>query len=125
PGDEAERLADQILSNPDTAINTLAREELGLDPAALGSPWTAALSSFVSFAIGAAIPVVPFFILNGPTIVIASAGLCGLALFAVGGLIAVFTGRSVVYSGFRMLGIGALAAGLTYAIGRLLGVSVS
>jgi VIT1/CCC1 family predicted Fe2+/Mn2+ transporter len=125
PGDEAERLADQILSNPETAINTLAREELGLDPGALGSPWTAALSSFVSFAIGAAIPVLPFFLLNGSAVLIVSAGLCGLALFAVGGLIAVFTGRSVVYSGFRMLGIGALAAGLTYAIGRLLGVSVS
>ena len=123
PADEAERLADQILSNPNTAIETLAREELGLDPNSLGSPWAAAFSSFISFAIGAAIPVIPFFILHGPTVLIASAGLCGIALFGVGALIAVLTGRSMILSGLRMLGIGALAAGLTYAIGRLFGVA--
>ena len=125
PSDQAERLADQIISNPETAINTLAREELGLDPGALGSPWTAAFSSFVSFAIGAAIPVVPFFLFHGSAVLMVSAGLCGLALFTVGALISVFTGRSMVFSGFRMLGIGAMAAGLTYAIGRMFGVSIS
>jgi VIT1/CCC1 family predicted Fe2+/Mn2+ transporter len=125
PGDQAEQLAAQILSNPDTAIDTLAREELGLDPSSLGSPWAAAISSFVSFAVGAAIPVIPFFLLNGPAVLVASAGLCTLGLFAVGALISIFTGRSMIFSGLRMLGIGGLAAAITFALGRLLGVSVA
>jgi vacuolar iron transporter family protein len=122
--DQAEELADRILSNPETAIDTLAREELGLDPGSLGSPWAAAFSSFVSFAIGAAIPVIPFVLVSGASAFFLSAGVCGLALFAVGAAISIFTGRSVLASGLRMLGIGALAAGITYVIGRLLGVSV-
>jgi vacuolar iron transporter family protein len=125
PRDEAEDLAKRIVSNPDTAIDTLAREELGLDPAALGSPWLAASSSFVTFACGAAIPVIPYLITSGSTAFVTSALLCGASLFVVGGLISLFTGRNFFFSGFRMLGIGALAAGVTYLIGKLLGVSVS
>ncbi len=125
PGAQAEELAERILSNPETAIDTLAREELGLDPASLGSPWAAAISSFVSFAVGAAIPVVPFVIFSGPAAFFVSTGICGLALFAVGAFISVFTGKTLLYSGMRMLGIGAMAAGITYVIGRLLGVSVN
>ncbi len=124
PPQQAEELADRILSNPETAIDTLAREELGLDPASLGSPWAAAFSSFVAFAVGAAIPVIPFFLMSGASAFFLSAGVCGLALFTVGAFISVFTGRSVIVSGLRMLGIGAMAASVTYAIGRLLGVSV-
>jgi VIT1/CCC1 family predicted Fe2+/Mn2+ transporter len=124
PSKEAEELARRIVSNPQTAIDTLAREELGLDPAGLGSPWIAASSSFVAFAFGAAIPVIPYLITTGSTAFIASAVACGLSLFVVGGLISLFTGRSFFFSGFRMLGIGALAAGATYLIGKLLGVSV-
>jgi len=123
PGKQAEELANRILANPQTAIDTLAREELGLDPNSLASPWTAAVSSFISFAIGALIPVAPYFLLSGPPAFFLSAGICGLALFAVGAAISVFTGRSVVVSGLRMLGIGALAASVTYLIGRLVGVS--
>jgi VIT1/CCC1 family predicted Fe2+/Mn2+ transporter len=122
---QAEELADKILSNPETAIDTLAREELGLDPASLGSPWEAAGSSFISFAVGAAIPVLPYVIFDGGNAFLISAGVCGLALFAVGALISVFTGKTMLYSGLRMLGIGALAAGITFAIGRLLGVSIA
>jgi VIT1/CCC1 family predicted Fe2+/Mn2+ transporter len=125
PKDEAEDLANRIISNPHTAIDTLAREELGLDPAALGSPWAAAASSFVAFACGAAIPVIPYVITTGSAAFIASAVVCGLSLFVIGGLISLFTGRNLFFSGFRMLGIGALAAGATYLIGRLLGVSVA
>jgi VIT1/CCC1 family predicted Fe2+/Mn2+ transporter len=125
PSNDADELAKRIISNPETAIETLAREELGLDPSALGSPWVAAASSFVAFACGAAIPVVPYFITTGNTAFVASAVVCGLSLFLVGGLISVFTGRNVFFSGFRMLGIGALAAGATYLIGKLLGVSVA
>ena len=122
---EAEELADRIISRPDTAIDTLAREELGLDPMTLGSPWVAAGSSFFAFALGAAIPVVPYLITTGTRAFIASAVVCGLSLFIIGGLISLFTGRNFFFSGFRMLGIGALAAGVTYLIGRLLGVSVA
>jgi vacuolar iron transporter family protein len=121
---QAEELAERIISNPKTAIDTLAREELGLDPSSLGSPAGASISSFVSFAVGAAIPVVPYLIFTGPAAFLGSALVCGIALFIVGSLISVFTGRSLIYSGLRMLGIGTLAAGITYAIGRALGVSV-
>jgi VIT1/CCC1 family predicted Fe2+/Mn2+ transporter len=124
PSNEAEELAKRIISNPDTAIDTLAREKLGLDPSALGSPWIAAASSFFAFACGASIPVIPYLITTGSTAFIASAIACGLSLFIVGGLISLFTGRNLFFSGFRMLGIGALAAAATYFIGRLLGVSV-
>lgn len=125
PRNEAEDLAKRIVSNPNTAIDTLAREELGLDPASLGSPWTAAASSFFAFACGAAIPVIPYFITNGETAFMASAFVCGLSLFTIGGLISLFTGRNFFFSGFRMLGIGALAATVTYVIGKILGVSVT
>jgi VIT1/CCC1 family predicted Fe2+/Mn2+ transporter len=125
PPEQAEELARRIVSNPQTAIDTLAREELGLDPSALGSPWAAALSSFVSFAVGAALPVIPYLTLAGNSAFYVSALLCGLALFIVGGIISIFTGRSLLFSGFRMLGLGVLAATITYVIGRMLGVSVA
>ena len=125
PKQEAEELANRIISNPKTAIDTLAREELGLDPAALGNPWLAAASSFIAFAVGAVIPVIPYLIATGATAFIASTVVCAMSLFVVGGLISLFTGRSFFFSGFRMLGIGALAAGVTYLIGKLLGISVS
>src|SRR5713226_522422 len=124
PSSQAEELAERILSNPDTAINTLAREELGLDPTALGSPWIAAGSSFVAFATGAVIPVIPYLLLTGNAAFITSAIVCGAALFILGGLVSIFTGRSLLFSGFRMLGIGIIAAAVTYFVGRLLGVSV-
>src|SRR5262245_64002987 len=100
PAEQAEELADRILSNPETAIDTLAREELGLDPSALGSPWAAAISSFLSFACGAAIPVIPYLITTGSVAFIASAIACGASLFTVGGLISLFTGRNFFFSGF-------------------------
>lgn len=125
PADQANELARQILANPDTAIQTLAREELGLDPGSLGSPWAAALSSFVAFSIGAVIPVIPYLLIRSSSAILVSAAACGLALFVVGALISIFTGRNMAYSGFRMVGIGALAAAVTFLIGRLLGVSVA
>jgi VIT1/CCC1 family predicted Fe2+/Mn2+ transporter len=124
PSGQAEELADRILANPKTAIDTLAREELGLDPSVLGSPWTAAVSSFVAFATGAAIPVLPYLLLTGNAAFYTSASVGGISLFLIGALISMFTGRGAIFSGFRMLGIGALAAAVTYFIGRLLGVTV-
>jgi VIT1/CCC1 family predicted Fe2+/Mn2+ transporter len=124
PVEQAEELADQILASPEGAIDTLAREELGLDPSALGSPWGAAVSSFVSFAVGAVLPVLPYLLMGGNAAFFASALICGLALFIVGALISIFTGRNLLFSGFRMVLIGAVAAGFTYIIGTLLGVQV-
>jgi VIT1/CCC1 family predicted Fe2+/Mn2+ transporter len=125
PGDQADELARQIISNPETAIDTLAREELGLDPSALGSPWTASFSSFVAFAIGAFLPVIPYLLLNGRSAFFTSAIVCGLGLFIVGALISMFTGRKLIYSALRMVGIGAIAATITFVVGKLLGVTVA
>jgi VIT1/CCC1 family predicted Fe2+/Mn2+ transporter len=124
PVEQAEELADQILASPEGAIDTLAREELGLDPSALGSPWSAAVSSFISFSVGAVLPVVPYLLMSGSTAFFASALVCGLALFVVGASISIFTSRNLLFSGFRMVLIGAVAAGVTYIIGALLGIQV-
>jgi vacuolar iron transporter family protein len=125
PDDQARSLARRIITNPKTAIDTLAREELGLDPTELGSPWLAAGSSFSAFVIGASVPVLPYLLISGTTAWITSALLSLLALFGVGALISIFTARGPVASGLRMLGIGLLASAITYGVGSLLGVSVA
>jgi VIT1/CCC1 family predicted Fe2+/Mn2+ transporter len=118
-------LARRIVQNPKTAIDTLAREELGLDPTALGSPWTAAISSFCAFVIGAFVPMLPYIFTAGSTALTLSAVLSCLALFGVGALLSIFTARGPIFTGMRMLGIGLLAAGITYMVGRLLEVSIA
>ena len=85
---------------------------------------TAAASSFIAFAAGALIPVLPYLLMSGSLAFYASAFVCGASLFVVGALISIFTGRGVLLSGFRVLGVGALAAAVTYFIGRLMGVEV-
>lgn len=124
PEDEAHTLARRIVANPHTAIDTLAREELGLDPSELGSPWVAAVSSFLAFVAGALVPVLPYLFTSGRGAWIASASLSCLALFMVGALLSIFTARGPITSGTRMLGIGLLASGVTYSVGWVLGVSV-
>ena len=123
--DEAESISRRLMSNPISALDTLAKEELGLDPAELGSPIGAAVSSFLSFGVGAFIPLVPLLFTTGTTAVIASGLLSGLALIVVGTSSALLTGRSVVMSVARMLGLGVAAATLTHMIGRLLGVTIA
>jgi VIT1/CCC1 family predicted Fe2+/Mn2+ transporter len=125
PDDQARALARRIIANPKTAIDTLAREELGLDPTQLGSPWMAAGSSFVAFIIGAFVPVLPYLFISGTTAWASSSLLSCVALFGVGALISIFTARGPVVSGLRMLGIGLLASAITYSVGWLLGVSVT
>jgi vacuolar iron transporter family protein len=125
PEKEAAALARRIIENPKTAIDTLAREELGLDPSELGSPWRAATSSFLAFVIGAFVPVVPYLFTSGLIASVASASVSFLALFAVGALVSIFTARGPILSGLRMLGIGLLASAITYTVGWLLGVSVA
>ncbi|MFO1055454.1 MAG: VIT1/CCC1 family protein [Dongiaceae bacterium] len=123
---EAERLAATLIGNKETALDTLAREELGIDPAELGgSPWTAGATSFGLFALGALVPVLPFFILDGTPAVLASLALGGLALVGIGAGTSLFTGRGVVLSAVRQLAIGLAAAAITWGIGRLVGVSLA
>ena len=123
--DEAARIAKRIFKDPQTALDTLVREELGLDPDELGSPWAAAGGSFISFAIGAAIPVVPYLVAGGVGATIVSLVVSLIALFGVGAGVSLLTGRSLLYSGFRQLGIGLAASLVTYFIGTLIGVSVT
>lgn len=123
--EDAQKLAKAIISDPAQALDTLAREELGLNPEDLGSPWGVAIFSFLSFAAGALVPLLPFFALSGGRALVISIGVTALALFAVGAAISLFTGRSALRDGLRMLFIGAAAGALTYAIGKLLGVSLA
>jgi VIT1/CCC1 family predicted Fe2+/Mn2+ transporter len=125
PENEAATLARRIIANPKTAIDTLAREELGLNPSELGSPWAAAASSFLAFVIGALLPVLPYMFISGWSAAIASTVLSCFALFGVGAIISIFTARGPLISGLRMLGIGLCASAITYGVGWLLGVSVA
>jgi len=125
PRDQARELARKIIADPEKALDTLAREELGLNPENLGSPWGAAWSSFASFAMGAVIPLAPFLVAGGSTALLSSIALTAVALFAVGAVISLYTGRNAVRDGLRMLAIGAAAGSVTYAAGRLLGVSIA
>jgi VIT1/CCC1 family predicted Fe2+/Mn2+ transporter len=124
PADEAMRLASKLIADPEHALDTLAREELGLNPDELGSPWGAALSSFLSFAGGALLPLVPFVVAPGPRALPIAIGVTAVSLFAVGALLSLFTGRSAIKSGARMLALGTLAGAITFAIGRFAGVAL-
>ena len=123
--EEAERVATTIMKDREAALDTMAREELGLDPGELASPWVAAGSSFIAFAIGAVLPVIPFFFASGGTAIAIAAAIAALALSAVGGAISVFTGRPALVIGFRMIVIGIITGAITFGIGKAIGVSVS
>ncbi len=120
--DEASRIAHRLFQDPDAALDMLVREELGLDPDELGSPWGAAIGSMISFALGAAVPVIPFVFGGGTTITIISLVASLIALFAVGAGVSLLTGRGLLFSGFRQLGIGLGAAIVTFVIGTVIGV---
>ena len=125
PRDQAVEVADVLMKDPEKALDTMIREELGLDPDQLGSPWGAAWSSFLAFAVGAIIPLIPFLITSGLTAIIAALTLSFLALFAVGAAVSIVTGRSMLFSGIRQVLIGAAAAAVTFAVGTLIGVNVA
>ncbi len=120
---EARTIATRLVANPQQALNTLAREELGLNTDDLGSPWIAAGSSFVAFALGAILPLAPFLLGAGTQAVAIAAALSGCALFAVGAALSLFSGRNALWGGVRMLLIGGIAGAATFAIGAALGVS--
>jgi VIT1/CCC1 family predicted Fe2+/Mn2+ transporter len=125
PPDLAAQAAEVIHRDPQVALETHAREELGLDPDELGSPWGAAISSFVTFAIGAVVPLLPFVFGSGVAAAVAAIAASGVAIFTVGASMSLITGRDWFWSGLRMLIVGAVAAGITYGVGRALHVSVS
>jgi vacuolar iron transporter family protein len=123
--EQARRFADQLLSNPAHALDTLSREELGVDPDELGgSAWVAALTSFLLFAAGAIIPITPFFFTHGTTAVLSSGAVSAVGLFVIGAGITLVTGRSLWVSGFRQILFGLGAAVITYGIGRFVGVQM-
>jgi len=125
PIDQSRAMAAQILANRDSAIDVMAREELGIDPQELGgSAWEAAITSFILFAIGAIIPVAPYMFWNGTTAILISVLLSTVGLFLLGTAITLFTGRSIWSSGMRMVLFGLLAAAITFGIGKLIGVSI-
>lgn len=124
PVDEARRVADTLMQEPERALDTLAREELGLNPDELGSPWVAALSSFVAFTVGATVPLLPFLLAAGRNTLLFSVIATGLGLFAVGATLSLFTGRRAWRSGLRMLLIGGGAGLTTYFIGARIGVTL-
>jgi VIT1/CCC1 family predicted Fe2+/Mn2+ transporter len=121
---EARQMTSQLMQNPDHALDVLAREELGLNPDDLGSPWGAAISSFLAFAGGAIIPLTPFLLVRGAATVPTAAALAAVSLFGVGALLSLYTGRNAWWGGARMALIGAIAGLLTFLIGRMVGVSL-
>lgn len=123
---EARRVAAQLMHDKDKALDALTREELGLDPAELGgNPWTAAGMSFFLFALGAIFPAMPFLWSGGKAAILQCIGFSVLALAAIGLFTSLFNGRGAVFSAVRQVLIGLVAAGFTFGVGRLLGVSVS
>lgn len=123
--DEARALAGRIMRRPESALDTLTREELGLAPGDLGSPWVAALSSFGSFAVGALIPVLPFLFAAGTAALSVAVAFSAVTLFVVGSAIAMLTGRSPLRGGLRMVAIAAVVGLASNLIGRLIGRGVS
>jgi VIT1/CCC1 family predicted Fe2+/Mn2+ transporter len=125
PRSDAARLADRIMADRQVALDTLTREELGLDPDQLGSPLTAAISSLLTFAAGALVVILPYFFGGGTAALVAAIVLAAAALLGVGAGIGVLNGRSPLRSGLRHLLLGGAAALVTFGIGHLIGASVS
>jgi VIT1/CCC1 family predicted Fe2+/Mn2+ transporter len=124
PPELASQVATELMRDPKIALDTHAREELGIDPdEGLGSPWGAASSSFVMFAFGALLPLIPFFFTEGTAAVVMAGVIAAVALLTVGALTSLLTGRSAVFSAVRQLLIGMTAALVTYGIGRAIGAA--
>jgi VIT1/CCC1 family predicted Fe2+/Mn2+ transporter len=123
--EEAAALARRLMHRPESALDTLTREELGLSAEDLGSPWVAAGSSFTAFALGASVPVVPFLFGSGAAALIVAAVASGITLAGVGAVIALLAGRSPARGALRMVGIAAAVGVASHLIGRLIGAQVS
>ncbi|MHB1657242.1 MAG: VIT1/CCC1 transporter family protein [Burkholderiales bacterium] len=123
--DEARRAADKLIADPDRALDILAREELGLNPNELDSPWSAALSSFLAFCAGAGIPLLPLLFDQGRNTLNEVMAITSAALFLVGASISLFTGRHALTGGLRMLLIGGAAGAASFYVGHALGVKLN
>jgi len=123
--EDADTVAHILSANPDVALDTHARLELGVDPQAPGSAWRAAISSFLSFSVGAILPLFPWFFAEGSAAVIASVIIGAIAALALGATIGFMSGRNVWETAVRQLAVAAVAAAVTYGVGSLLGVSTS
>jgi VIT1/CCC1 family predicted Fe2+/Mn2+ transporter len=119
--DLAQRLSADLMRDPEMALRTHAREELGVDPSTIGSPWGAAISSLFSFAIGAFIPLIPWIATPTGNPVVWSIVLAAIVAAAVGGVIGWFTRNGIIKWAVRQVLVGALAAAVTFGIGRLVG----
>jgi VIT1/CCC1 family predicted Fe2+/Mn2+ transporter len=124
--EEAKKLAEKAFENPQTAIDAIITEELGIDKEELGgSAWEAAIASFVLFSIGAIIPLYPFMFLDGKNAILLSLGSSVIGLFGLGAAITLLTGKSIMFSGLRQVSFGLAAAAVTYGIGSLIGISLA
>jgi len=126
PHSEAELTARKVMADPDAFLDTKVREELGIDPDDLGgSAGEAAIASFLLFSVGAVVPVVPFFFVEGGGAVLFSLALAAVGLFLLGAMTAIVTGTALLRTGMRSLVLGLVAAGVTYGVGALLGSAVT
>jgi VIT1/CCC1 family predicted Fe2+/Mn2+ transporter len=126
PEERARELATHLMADQANVLDTLAREELGIDPQELGgSAYEAAAASFFLFAVGASFPIFPFLFISGSAAIYASLAVSGVGLFLIGAAITLMTGRGVLYSGLRQVLVGLAAAVVTFGVGRLIGVSLA
>jgi VIT1/CCC1 family predicted Fe2+/Mn2+ transporter len=125
PEETAVEVTAELMREPELALEVHAREELGVNPESLGSPYAASISSMLAFALGGLIPLLPWFFARGTEAVVASVVLASVAALCIGAIIGASTGRGVVRSALRQLLVGAIAGATTYAIGAVLGVRVS
>lgn len=126
PEDRARELASHMMADKGSILDTLAREELGIDPEELGgSAYEAAFTSFFLFAVGAIFPIFPFLFWTGTTAIYLSLAISGVGLFIIGAAITLMTGRGVMFSGMRQVLVGLAAAALTFGVGKLIGVSLA
>ena len=126
PKQDARRVAAELMRDKKGALDTLAREELGIDPAELGgNPWSAAATSFALFSFGAIFPVLPFVWLAERSAIVATIAASATVLGAIGALTSLFNGRGAAFSAARQVVFGCIAAAITFWIGRMLGVSLS
>jgi vacuolar iron transporter family protein len=125
PIEQARAMTKEMVKDPVRALDTLAREELGLNPDDLGSPWGAAIYSLLAFSAGAIVPLIPFFFTAARHKVLFASGLAGVCLFGVGATLSLFSGKNAWLGGLRMLFIGGAAGAATFGIGKWLGVAMS
>jgi VIT1/CCC1 family predicted Fe2+/Mn2+ transporter len=125
PEETAHRISAELMRDPEVALETHAREEIGVNPRELGSPIAASVSSFLAFTFGALLPLVPWFFTAGMSAVMGSIVLGAIGALAIGAVIGVSTGRGPVGAAIRQLLVGAAAGAVTYGVGALLGVQVA